>query len=127
MLFFLHQIICYFHSFSDEEDLCSSQLSMNGIGDTSNHTTAADSSSVHWQKRLESAQNVLFCKELFSQLAREAVMLNMDIPPLVVADQIIATIFPGIHLVISLYHSTPSRCVFDEVLGMAVQVYSNII
>jgi len=28
---------------------------------------------LHWQNKLEAAQNVLFCKELFSQLAREAV------------------------------------------------------
>ena len=28
---------------------------------------------VHWQKKLEQAQNVIFCKELFAQLAREAI------------------------------------------------------
>ena len=32
---------------------------------------------LHWQQQLEAAQNVLFCKELFSQLAREAVALQV--------------------------------------------------
>ncbi len=32
---------------------------------------------MHWQKKLEAAQNVLFCKELFSQLAREAIALQV--------------------------------------------------
>ena len=30
----------------------------------------------HWQRKLEAAQNVLFCKELFSQLAKEAISLQ---------------------------------------------------
>ena len=30
-----------------------------------------------WQKKLEDAQNVLFCKELFSQLAKEAIQLQV--------------------------------------------------
>ena len=32
----------------------------------------------HWQRKLEAAQNVLFCKELFSQLAKEAISLQVD-------------------------------------------------
>jgi len=60
----------------------------------------------HWQQKLEAAQNVLFCKELFSVLAREAVALNsLPIPPLVVGNQITSTLFPGILLIISLCHS----------------------
>ena len=60
---------------------------------------------VHWQQRLEAAQNVLFCRELFSALAREAVTLNtLPIPPLVVGNQITATLFPGILLIIGLCH-----------------------
>lgn len=60
----------------------------------------------YWQQRLEAAQNVLFCKELFSVLAREAVALHsLPIPPLVVGNQITATLFPGILLIISLCHS----------------------
>jgi mediator of RNA polymerase II transcription subunit 17 len=59
-----------------------------------------------WQQRLEAAQNVLFCKELFSVLAREAVALHsLPIPPLIVGSQITATLFPGILLIISLCHS----------------------
>lgn len=60
----------------------------------------------HWQQRLEAAQNVLFCKELFSVLAREAVALNsLPIPPLVVGNQITATLFPGVLVIIGLCHS----------------------
>ncbi|CAL4186926.1 unnamed protein product, partial [Meganyctiphanes norvegica] len=79
----------------DEEDICSAQLSSNDF-------TTADP---RWQLKLEKAQNVLFCKELFSQLAREAVKLTPAIPHLVVGNQITATIFPGIHLLIGLCHS----------------------
>ncbi|CAL8111497.1 unnamed protein product [Orchesella dallaii] len=64
----------------------------------------------HWQQRLEAAQNVLFCKELFSVLAREAVALHsMPIPPLVVGNQITATLFPGILLIIGLCHSITGK------------------
>jgi mediator of RNA polymerase II transcription subunit 17 len=64
----------------------------------------------HWQQRLEAAQNVLFCKELFSVLAREAVALHsLPIPPLVVGNQITSTLFPGILLIISLCHSIKGK------------------
>ncbi|XP_071537710.1 mediator of RNA polymerase II transcription subunit 17 [Panulirus ornatus] len=79
----------------DEEDICSAQL-------TSNDFVSGDTP---WQQKLEKAQNVLFCKELFSQLAREAVKLTPSIPHLVVGNQITATIFPGIHLLVGLCHS----------------------
>lgn len=46
----------------------------------------------HWQQKLEAAQNVLFCKELFSQLAREAVHLKAPIPHMVVGNRIMATV-----------------------------------
>lgn len=58
----------------------------------------------HWQERLEAAQNVLFCKELFAQLAREAVQLKASIPHIVVGNQIISSIIPGVQLVIRLCH-----------------------
>jgi mediator of RNA polymerase II transcription subunit 17 len=45
-----------------------------------------------WAPKLEAAQNVLFCKELFSQLAREAVQLPAPIPHLVVGHQITASV-----------------------------------
>ena len=61
---------------------------------------------LHWQNKLEAAQNVLFCKELFSQLAREAVGLAAPIPHMVVGSQITASLFPDIQLIISLCHST---------------------
>ena len=62
---------------------------------------------LHWQQQLEAAQNVLFCKELFSQLAREAVSLQAPIPHMVVGSQITASLFPDIQLIISLCHSPP--------------------
>lgn len=64
---------------------------------------------LHWQNKLEAAQNVLFCKELFSQLAREAVGLQAPIPHMVVGSQITASLFPDIQLIISLCHSTGAQ------------------
>ncbi|KFM59411.1 Mediator of RNA polymerase II transcription subunit 17, partial [Stegodyphus mimosarum] len=60
----------------------------------------------HWQQKLEAAQNVLFCKELFSQLASEAVQMQSSIPNLVVGNQITTSLFPGVQLSIGLCHST---------------------
>ncbi|KAL5008035.1 hypothetical protein ScPMuIL_013616 [Solemya velum] len=60
----------------------------------------------YWQQKLEVAQNVLFCKELFAQLAREAVHAKTSSPHLVVGNQIITNVFPGIQLSIVLCHST---------------------
>ncbi|UYV63255.1 MED17 [Cordylochernes scorpioides] len=65
-------------------------------------------SDAHWQPRLEAAQNVLFCKELFAQLAREAIQLQPSIPNLVVGHQITASLFPGVQLCIGLCHTTSS-------------------
>ena len=45
-----------------------------------------------WTSKLEAAQNVLFCKELFSHLAREAVQLQAAIPHMVVGNQITASV-----------------------------------
>ncbi|XP_057367018.1 mediator of RNA polymerase II transcription subunit 17-like [Daphnia carinata] len=58
-----------------------------------------------WTSKLETAQNVLFCKELFSQLAREAVQLQAAIPHMVVGNQITASLFPGIQLSIHFQSS----------------------
>ncbi|QQP56152.1 Mediator of RNA polymerase II transcription subunit 17 [Caligus rogercresseyi] len=64
---------------------------------------------VHWQKKLEQAQNVLFCKELFAQLAKEAIQLKAPIPHMVLGTQIIASLFTDIQLIISLCHSSERR------------------
>lgn len=61
-----------------------------------------------WQEKLENAQNVLFCKELFAQLTREAVQVHLPIPTIVMGNQIMATLFPGIQLCIVLCHTNPS-------------------
>ncbi|XP_052272599.1 mediator of RNA polymerase II transcription subunit 17-like isoform X3 [Dreissena polymorpha] len=60
----------------------------------------------HWQERLDNAQNLLFCKELFAQLAREAVKMKSNVPHVVVGNQIITNIFPGVQLSIVLCHSS---------------------
>jgi mediator of RNA polymerase II transcription subunit 17 len=86
----------------DQEDLCSATINLLGSGPTSTNPD------VHWQQKLEAAQNVLFCKELFNQLAKEAVQLQAPIPHMVVGNQIMATVLPGIQLIIGLCHSTGS-------------------
>ncbi|XP_008545586.1 mediator of RNA polymerase II transcription subunit 17 [Microplitis demolitor] len=82
----------------DQEDLCNFNLNLSAAS-----AKKADSD-MHWQQKLEAAQNVLFCKELFNQLAREAIHSHASIPHLVVGNQITASIFPNIHLVIALCH-----------------------
>ncbi|NXC54391.1 MED17 polymerase, partial [Aleadryas rufinucha] len=52
--------------------------------------------SPHWQTKLETAQNVLLCKEIFAQLSREAVQIKSQIPHIVVKNQIISQPFPGL-------------------------------
>ncbi|XP_072938997.1 mediator of RNA polymerase II transcription subunit 17 isoform X4 [Epargyreus clarus] len=64
-----------------------------------------DGADLHWQQKLEAAQNVLFCKELFARLAAEAVQLDGSIPHMVVGNQIMATVLPGIQLLIRLCHN----------------------
>lgn len=84
----------------DTETIASGQLSINLP------QNAFSNPETHWQQRLEAAQNVLFCKELFSQLAREAVQLQPSIPNLVVGNQITTSLFPGVQLCIGLCHRT---------------------
>ncbi|XP_008558413.1 mediator of RNA polymerase II transcription subunit 17 [Microplitis demolitor] len=84
----------------DQEDLCNSNINLLTA------TVANSNADMHWQQKLEAAQNVLFCKELFSQLAREAVHLRAPIPHMVVGNQIMATVLPGIQLIIGLCHGT---------------------
>ncbi|XP_075554415.1 mediator complex subunit 17 isoform X2 [Dermacentor variabilis] len=84
----------------DMETIASGQLSINLP------QNAFSSPETHWQQRLEAAQNVLFCRELFAQLAREAVQLQPSIPNLVVGNQITTALFPGVQLCIGLCHRT---------------------
>uniref|UniRef100_A0A3Q2YNY4 Mediator of RNA polymerase II transcription subunit 17 n=1 Tax=Hippocampus comes TaxID=109280 RepID=A0A3Q2YNY4_HIPCM len=62
-----------------------------------------------WHVKLEAAQNVLLCKEIFAQLSREAVQIKSQIPHIVVKNQIISQPFPGLQLSISLCHSTTEK------------------
>lgn len=87
----------------DEEDIFSTNINLNN----SDQSDFSNTNEMFWQKKLEFAQNVLFCKELFAQLAREAVQLKASIPHIVIGNQIRATLLPGIQLLISLCH-TPS-------------------
>ncbi|XP_058041844.1 mediator of RNA polymerase II transcription subunit 17 [Ahaetulla prasina] len=64
---------------------------------------------LHWQTKLETAQNVLLCKEIFAQLSREAVQIKSQIPHVVVKNQIISQPFPGLQLCISLCHSSEDK------------------
>ncbi|EDW13736.1 mediator of RNA polymerase II transcription subunit 17 [Drosophila mojavensis] len=84
----------------DQEDLCTAQVNLMGHGPNITAQVGV------WQKTLEFAQNVLFCKELFAQLAREAIQLQAPIPHVVIGNQIRATLLPNIQLIISLCHST---------------------
>lgn len=93
----------------DQEDLCSASVNMMN-SDSAEYPKVKE---MYWQKKLEFAQNVLFCKELFSQLAREAVQLQAVIPHVVIGNQIRATLLPGIQLIISLCHTT-SYQVFEN-------------
>lgn len=85
----------------DQEDLVTATVNLQGHGPNITQPPVGI-----WQKTLEFAQNVLFCKELFNQLAREAVQLQAPIPHVVVGNQIRATLLPGIQLIISLCHTT---------------------
>ncbi len=100
----------------DAENIISSRLStptnpvrggggLAGLLDTS-PSSASDAS---WQKKLENAQNTLFCKELFFQLAREAVCLSTSIPHMVVGNEITASLFPSIQLIIALRQVTSNK------------------
>lgn len=93
----------------DQEDLCSANVM---FADSAEYQKVRE---MYWQKKLEFAQNVLFCKELFNQLAREAVQLQAVIPHVVIGNQIRATLLPGIQLIISLCHTTSYQGFENEV------------
>lgn len=71
-----------------------------------------------WQAKLEAAQNVLFCKELFCHLANQAVQYQFVIPTTVTGNQIILALFPDIKLYITLVHKTPNTCSREVTEGM---------
>nr|XP_026251910.1 mediator of RNA polymerase II transcription subunit 17 [Urocitellus parryii] len=81
------------------------------LGDLSYRSaeTSCLSGSPHWQTKLEAAQNVLLCKEIFAQLSREAVQIKSQIPHIVVKNQIISQPFPSLQLSISLCHSSNDK------------------
>ena len=75
---------------TDQDILCHSNVNLHH---TSLMPTDPTRTTIHpWASKLEAAQNVLFCKELFSHLAREAVQLQAPIPHLVVGNQITASV-----------------------------------
>jgi len=86
----------------DQDILCSTSTSLLH----SSLTPTTQLRDAPWTRKLEAAQNVLFCKELFSHLAREAVQLPAPIPHMVVGNQITASLYPGIQMMIGLVHSS---------------------
>ncbi|KAH8265392.1 hypothetical protein KR038_005693 [Drosophila bunnanda] len=101
----------------DQEDLCTAQVNLMGHGPNITAQVGV------WQKTLEFAQNVLFCKELFAQLAREAIQLQAPIPHVVIGNQIRATLLPNIQLIISLCHSTT----FDSSLPAPINDHDHVL
>ncbi|XP_028172050.1 mediator of RNA polymerase II transcription subunit 17 isoform X4 [Ostrinia furnacalis] len=87
----------------EQEDVVTATLSSSALNCPG--TLPGDGAELHWQQKLEAAQNVLFCKELFARLAAEAVQLDASIPHMVVGNQIMATVLPGIQLLIGLCHN----------------------
>ena len=81
----------------ESEQLVNVSLNQNGAFDPS----LVDD--IHWQKKLEQAQNVIFCKELFAQLAKEAIEVQAAVPHMVVGNQISCSLFPDIQLLITLW------------------------
>ena len=74
---------------------------------------------ITWQEKLEAAQNVLYCKELFCHLANQAVQYQFVIPTTVTGNQIILALFPTIKLYITLVHRTPNtKCSREVTEGM---------
>jgi hypothetical protein len=49
---------------------------------------SSESDDAEWQQKLEKAQNAIFCRELFAQLAKEAIILQAPIPHMVVGNQV---------------------------------------
>lgn len=84
----------------ESEQLVSANICQSGAFDPS---LVED---VHWQKKLEQAQNVIFCKELFAQLAREAIDLQAPVPHMVVGNQISCSLLPDIQLLITLWYKS---------------------
>ncbi len=84
----------------ESEQLVNANLCQSGA------FSASKIEDVHWQKKLEQAQNVIFCQELFAQLAKEAIQFQGSIPHLVVGNQISCSLYPDIQLLITLQHQT---------------------
>lgn len=93
----------------DSDDLLSANINL--FNDSPDYPKVKE---MYWQKKLEYAQNVLFVKELFHVLAREAVQLQALIPHVVIGNQIRATILPGIHFIISLCHTSSYQIYENE-------------
>lgn len=104
MNFFVYSILRFSFYVLDSETIASGELSL-----PLPHGLSSSMIDTNWQQKLENAQNVLFNKELFSQLAKEAVQLKLPIPTTVIGNQIIASLFPGIELSIGLCHATANN------------------
>uniref|UniRef100_A0A6G1SGX6 Mediator of RNA polymerase II transcription subunit 17 n=1 Tax=Aceria tosichella TaxID=561515 RepID=A0A6G1SGX6_9ACAR len=86
----------------------SDEISLVDLSTSANGRLYEPAKDCTWQEKLESAQNVLFCKELFCHLANQAVQYQFVIPTTVTGNQIILALFPDIKLYITLIHKTPN-------------------
>ncbi|OWR49327.1 mediator of RNA polymerase 2 transcription subunit 17 [Danaus plexippus plexippus] len=87
----------------EQEDVVTATLNSSALNCPG--SLPGDGAELHWQQKLEAAQNVLYCKELFARLAAEAVQLDASIPHIVVGNRIMLTILPSIQLMIGLCHN----------------------
>lgn len=88
--FYIFIVKRHLYNFLEQEDVVTATISSSAINCPG--TLLGDGADLHWQQKLEAAQNVLFCKELFTRLAAEAVQLDASIPHMVVGNQIMATV-----------------------------------
>lgn len=82
------------------------EINFLDIGCSYGEFTPEASTETRWQEKLETAQDVLFCRDLFNLLAKEAVSFQFNIPTTVTGNQIVLSLFPDVKLYISLIHST---------------------
>ncbi|ESO09492.1 hypothetical protein HELRODRAFT_97598 [Helobdella robusta] len=90
----------------NEKDCSISTFFSQNFLSSSSSSSSTSSEQLSWSKRLELAQNVLFCKELFAQLYQEAMKHQSRIPNMACGNHIVCHLFPDVKLFISLCHTT---------------------
>ncbi|CAD5115572.1 DgyrCDS4534 [Dimorphilus gyrociliatus] len=62
-----------------------------------------------WQTHLDNAQYVIFCKEIFHQLSREAITMKFPLPNVVVGDQVLCHLYDDVKLIIAMCRTLPDE------------------